>query len=109
MHLDPTSQRLLEAVDDMMATRPAALVPFLARVLERHGVRVVVAALGIGDVPQVAVTVTFDDLSSTVVTQVVQRVLTKAGVPASTVGMVAPVAGDAASRWIAKQKKVPTK
>jgi len=85
----------------------SAIVSTFVRKLEEHGVRVVLAAVGapMGGHPQVEVTADTDDVTSTVVAQVVDPILTHAGVPPAMVAGFAGMAGTATVKFLERYRQ----
>lgn len=78
------------------------LLPALGRALEARGVRLIAASVG-GGQTQVVVTAKIEDVSSSVVTDVVAPILRKAGIPDESVPMMAAMAGTGFSQWVKKR------
>jgi hypothetical protein len=80
-----------------------ATIKTVTKVLHDNGVRVLIAAIHDGwPHPQVELTVTIQDVTAKLVSQVVDPVLRKVGLPESAVGMFAAAAGEAAVRYLHK-------
>jgi hypothetical protein len=92
---------LAYAEDKNVPGHYSVLVSTFARKLEEHGVRVVLAAVGKPmRHPQVEVTADMDDVTASVVAQVVDPVLRKAGVPDPIVSAFAGAAGTATVKFL---------
>ena len=85
----------------------SAIVTTISKKLEAHGVRVVLAAVGesMGGHPQVEVTADMDDVTSSVVAQVIDPVLRKAGVPDQMVTGFAGAAGTATVKFLERYRQ----
>lgn len=101
---DVGEQRLREAIEDLLDTRPSRVIPAFAEALEVRGVRVLMAAVGIGDLPQVAATLGVDDVTEEVTKQVVVKVLERVGLGRDAAVLMASTAATVVSRWIARQR-----
>ncbi len=78
---------------------PGKAIEVIAKTLEDNGIRVVLAAVHDDwPHPQVALTVSPDDVTAKVVAQVVDPVLRRVGVPENSVLMLSVAAGEAAVR-----------
>ena len=90
---------LREQINYAVDLAPSKAIEVIAKTLEENGIRVVLAAVHDDwPHPQVALTVTPDDVTAKVVSQVVDPVLRKVGVPESSVLMLSVAAGEAAIR-----------
>ena len=97
---------LAEQLDFCMRLGPGSpnvVISTFAKVLEQHGIRVVLAAVSDDWThPQVELTATFNDVTAEVVGQVVEPVLVKAGVPPNMVPMLKVAAGVGAVKMLHK-------
>lgn len=85
---------------------PGKVVETVAKVLDEHGIRVVIAAVSDDwPHPQVELTVTPDDVTAKVVSQVVDPVLRRVGVPPDSVLMFSVAAGEAAVRMFKRYRE----
>jgi hypothetical protein len=100
-----TEAELTRAVMALADLAPSRVLPALARALEGLGCRVLFAAVGLTENPQVTVTVTVDDVTSEVVKQVAVPILLRAGIGPEAVPMFANMAGGAVSRWLRFQRE----
>lgn len=85
----------------------SAIITTISKRLEAHNVRVVLAAVGesMGGHPQVEVTASMDDVTSSVVAQVIDPVLRKAGVPDQMVTGFAGAAGTATVKFLERYRQ----
>lgn len=85
----------------------SAIVTTISKKLEAHDVRVVLAAVGesMGGHPQVEVTADMNDVTASVVAQVIDPVLRKAGVPDQMVTGFAGAAGTATVKFLERYRQ----
>jgi len=102
--MDATEQRFQDAVEDLLDYRPTQVLPLLASALERRGARILCAAVGIGDYPQVVASITIDDVTEEVAKQVIVRVLDRVGMQKEAAAMMAATAATVVGRWVANQR-----
>lgn len=99
---------LAEQIDFCLSIAPSKVIEVFAKTLEKTGIRVVLAAVADEWAhPQVELTVTLKDVTAKVVSQVVDPVLRKAGVPENMVLMVAVAAGEATVRYLQRYSQQP--
>lgn len=98
---------LKDAVSVCLDIAPTKTVQVFSRVLAEQGIRGVFVALGdpLGAYPQVEITASVDDVSATVVAQVVTPILRQAGVPDEVVATLAGAAGAATVRFIERYRQ----
>lgn len=112
--IDEFEQKLEEALAYAeardIAGNYAVLLSTFTRKLHERGIRVVLVALGepIGAYPHVEVTAEVDDVTASAVTQVVDPILRKVGVPDPMVMMFAGTAGTATVKFLDKLRHRPT-
>jgi len=106
---NPTEQRFVEALNDLLAYAPSRVPALFAEVLRERDARVLLAVVGLGDFPMVETTVTLDDITSQTVTQVMTRLLPRVGIPREAVPMTAATVGTVAARWIAQRRAAATR
>jgi len=96
--------RFREALLELLDTRPSRVIPAFTEVLASRDVRVLLAAVGIGDFPQVAATLNLDDVTEEIAKQVILRVLDRVGMPKDAAALMGATAATVVSRWVAKQR-----
>ncbi len=112
--IDEFEQKLDEALAYARAKDIAgnygAIISTFTRKLHENGIRVVLVALGdpIGAYPHVEVTAETEDVTASAVTQVVDPILRKAGVPDPMVMMFAGTAGTATVKFLERMRQRPT-
>lgn len=104
--MSPEELRLKEAIEDLLDLRPARVIPLFTEVLRDRDVRVLLAAVGLGDFPQVAATLDIDDVTEEVAKQVIVRVLDRVGMPRDAATLMAGTAGTVVARWVAQQRRM---
>ena len=105
-NMSPEELRLKEAIEDLLDLRPARVIPLFTEVLRDRDVRVLLAAVGLGDFPQVAATLDMDDVTEEVTKQVIVRVLDRVGMSKDAATLMAGTAGTVVARWIAQQRRM---
>ena len=94
----------VQAVNALLDENPVRLLPVLAQALEARGVRVVMVALGIGRQPQVAISMTVDDVTAESTRLVAMPFLRRMGLEDGTAQLMATGAATAAARWVSNYR-----
>lgn len=104
--LTPSEERFTNALHDLLdeADGAARAARLFTRVLLDRGLRVMMAVVG-GGRPNVLTTITIDDVTEEVVKGVVERVLSRAGIPPQALQMYSVPAAQMAAQWAAKKRQ----
>lgn len=104
-------EALTDRIGVALAVSESKTVETIAKVLEDHGVRVILLAVSDNmPHPQIERTVTLQDLVVKTVTQTTEQMLRKVGIPDMMIRMVVPAAGELAVQYLQQMgKKKPEK